>query len=263
MLTTFTIQQTKIFAVIFICILMLSPLAYSAASLNPAQAQSLFGAATTSSQGQINDLSLTATLTPSALGSNHFKLDIWRQTDQGYEWVAGAPKAGCLDCSGPSRKLNPTRIWFADNALHVEYQGGGAGFGFWAWRSSWGWDAALRSLRPLATQRIGADKDGNARHALINFIDGSRSERLKTDSGIKVSKCSAYISKTPGFSDLSLGSLFDGSLEPECLAGTILGDPLANSPPPIAGGLENIMRPSKTAPIAAPVINPAVSNNVK
>lgn len=236
--------------------LMLASLS-SAAALNAAQAQSLFGSATTSSQGQIDELALTATLTPSSPGSTQFKLDIWRKTDQGYEWVASAPKAGCLDCSGPSRKLNPTRIWFADNALHIEYQGGGAGFGFWAWRSSWGWDAALGSLRPLATQRIGADQDGNARHALVNFIDGSRAERFKTDSGIKVSKCSASISKMPAFSELSLGSLFDGALEPECLAGTILGDPLANAPNPNGGALENLMRSSKTVPVAAPGAKPA------
>lgn len=214
-------------------------------SLTPEQAKAHFALAALNSEGFMGDLAIKAVLMPNSDPASQ-SLELWRKTAQGFTLLALAPKAGCADCSGPTHKNNPTRVWFSDNALHVEYQGGGSGLGFWAWRSSWGWDASLSQIRSIATQRIGADQEGSARHAMVNFIEGSRYERLRVDGSVKTSACTASIALPPRFAELSLGALFDGALEPDCLHGTVTGDPLANSPTPSGGALDNLMRSSKT-----------------
>jgi hypothetical protein len=208
-----------------------------------AQASNAFDKATMSEAGKIGELNIQAIVVPNT-PANTSRIEIWKKTDTSYELLAVAPKAGCTECSGPTGKPNPTKIWISDGTLHVEYQGGGAGFGFWAWRSSWGWDPALAKLRPVATQRIGADGDGNARHAMVNFISGARSERLKLDSSLKTASCTAEIPKTPSFSELSLSALFDGTLEPSCMRNSNQGDPVARSATPSTEALSNMLKAS-------------------
>lgn len=226
-------------------------------AMSEAQAKVYFEQALASSSGSLSGAEEVAALVSNPGKTGTSRLELWRKGPQGYDLVASAPKAGCQDCSGPTRKSNPTKVWIEAGSMHVEYQGGGGGVGYWAWRSSWGWDPALGQLRALATQRIGADESGEARHSAVNFVEGSRTQRLRQGGEVVSSSCRAAIGKTPAFSELSLPALFDGTLEPNCLAGTDSGDPLAARPAPGSGALDNLMRASKTPAAAASASKPS------
>lgn len=221
---------------------------WAAPSMPEAQAKAYFAGARLVSQGAMDGSPATAVLMPNA-DSDSARLELWRRTDNGFELTASAPKAGCLDCSGPSHKPNPSSLSIASGVLEVEYQGGGAGAGFWAWRSSWSWDPTLSALRALSTQRIGSDAKGSAHHAIVNFVAGTRVARLVDDDGsIKSTSCRAAVARSPSIAQLSLPALFDGSLEPSCQSGTETGDPLAASPTPGSNALDNMMRASAPKP---------------
>lgn len=231
------------------CLLAASaPFSFGAQSLTDAQARTYFSTATTSSAGSVDGQEMFGAALPNAPKLGGARIELWRKQPGGYELVASAPKGGCDDCSGPTHKPNPTRVWIERGALHVEYQGGGSGVGFWAWRSSWGWDQSLMRIRPMATQRIGADEDGLARHTLVSFVDGARTQRLRQGEQVVSSVCRAAIARTPSFEQLSLAALFDGTLEPDCLAGSDSGDPLATRPAPGAGALDHLLRASTLNP---------------
>jgi hypothetical protein len=190
-------------------------------------------------KGTFAGVPAVAQLRPNADGS--LALEIWSDAGDFRQLIARAPKAGCMACSGPDQKPNPASLEFVDGTLHVGYEGGGAGLGRWAWRSSWGWDRSTRSARPVATQRLGSDAEGAPIHALVDFISGERRER--SASAPAPVACRAALVKTPAFQDLALKGLFDGSLEPGCLRGAESGKPLA-APPPQGGALDNLMRAS-------------------
>lgn len=216
------------------------------APLNEAQARAYFAQATISTSGSLDGQPEFVVLIPNP-GKATLRLEVWRKTPAGYELVASAPKAGCEDCSGPTRKNNPTRLTIDNGALHVEYQGG-SGLGYWAWRSSWSWDPVMGALRVLATQRIGADEQGDARHSVVNFVAGTRAQQLKSVGPTKQTECRAAITRQPVFADLSLSALFDGTLEPDCQSGTDVGDALAATPAPGVGALGHMMRASPSKP---------------
>jgi hypothetical protein len=217
----------------------------AAQSMTEPQAKAYFSSASLMAQGSLDGLKEVAVVMPNPNpNANTSRIEVWRLVDKGYELIASAPKAGCQDCSGPTHKPNPSRIGMANGSLEVEYQGGGSGLGFWAWRSSWSWDPTLGSLRALATQRIGSDEQGDARHALVNFVDGSRAQRLMDGPSVKATVCRAAITRAPTFAMLSLPALFDGTMEPECQSGTESGDPLAASPSLGSSALDNMMRSS-------------------
>lgn len=236
-----------LFAFVFLVLasLFASAPGWCAQSMSEAQAQPYFSNARLSARGSMDGSPLTAVLMPNPSASTS-RLEVWRKTDKGFELIASAPKAGCLDCSGPNHKPNPSGLAITAGVLEVEYQGGGTGVGFWAWRSSWSWDPTLSALRALSTQRIGSDELGEARHAMVNFVAGTRLSRVVDEAAMKSTSCRAAINRTPSFSQLSLPALFDGSLEPECQSGTELGDPLAASPTPGSGALDNMMRASSS-----------------
>ena len=216
--------------------------AAAAATMNANQAAAYIATARITSEGAWEGKNALVAVVPGP--KNSWKLEVWGKAGDGYTLLASAPSAGCMDCSGPSRKPNPSKAWFSDGTLNVEYQGGGSGAGFWAWRSTWGTDPVMGGARALATQRIGADGHSDTRHALVNFVDGTRMERTMLDGSIKTLACRAAIAKLPAFSDLSLSALFDGTLEPECLSGTETGDPLGSAPALGSGNLDLMRRSS-------------------
>lgn len=232
------------FFLVALSLAALAPACLGAQNLTEVQARLYFASATTSSAGAVDGHEMVAAALPNPSKPGGSRVELWRRRAGGYERLASAPKGGCDDCSGPTHKPNPTRVWIERDALHVEYKGGGSGVGFWAWRSSWGWDEALGRLRPLATQRIGADEEGSARHTLVSFVDGTRTQRLRQGDQVVSSSCRAAIARTPSFDQLSLAALFDGALEPDCLAGTDSGNPLAARPAPGSGALDNMLRSS-------------------
>ena len=217
--------------------------AQAATNMTLTQGESYWTKARIKAEGSWEGIKAVAVIVPG--GKTGGKLEVWGKKDEGYTLLATAPNAGCLDCSGPSHKPNPTKVWFSDGSLNVEYQGGGSGAGFWAWRSTWGTDPAFGGARAIATQRIGADAQSDTRHVMVNFIEGSRNERTLQDGNLRVKSCRASMTKLPTFEELSLSSLFDGTLEPECLSGTEKGDALAGAPS-LGSGQLDLMRKSPT-----------------
>lgn len=213
-------------------------------SMDSSQAKAYFAKASTTAEGLFGGKPSVAVLFPNA-ESTSSRLEIWSRSGDGYQRLALAPKAGCSQCSGPSAKPNPVKMDFVDDSLNVEYQGGGSGLGFWAWRSTWGWDPLLSTTRAVATQRLGSDDHGFPRHSMVSFISGERFARKSSPQGISASHCRADIGKPPSFSALSLDAFFDGALDPRCQSGSELDDALDDGE--AGGSLDNLMRPSAPA----------------
>lgn len=199
--------------------------------MNAHDAKAYFSKASAMAEGYFGGKPSVAALIPSE-GSAASRLEVWSRSGEAYELVASAPKAGCLDCSGPSGRPNPDKFFFANDSLEIEYRAEGSGLGSWSWRSTWGWDPTLLSARAIATQKLGSSDSGQPRHSLVSFISGSRMERKIIAGASSASDCRADIAKTPIFAELDLRAFFDGRLDPPCESGGELdeavGDGLAH-----------------------------------
>lgn len=218
-----------------------SPARSSPAFMDYYQAKTYFSASSAKAEGSFGGRHSIAVLLPNS-GSTSSRLEIWSRFGEGYQRIAVAPKAGCAQCSGPLAKPNPAKLSFAHDALNVEYQGGGSGLGFWAWRSTWAWDSLLSTTRAIATQRLGSDDNSFPRHTIVSFISGARTARKSSPKGILTSRCRADIAKPPSFAELSLDAFFDGQLDPRCQSGAESDDALDDGDG--GGSLDNLMRQS-------------------
>lgn len=168
------------------------------------------------------------------------RLEVWGWRNGSFEKLAVAPKAGCFDCAGSSLRNEwmPSSINIQNGELIADYHGG-SGQEKWSWRTQWVWDFILNAPRARAIQRLGTTPDNQQRFVMADFISGEQVQKMSSSTADL--KCRIPSFSAPDFEELSLKSLFQGQLEPGCIAGSQKGNALAAVPRIQAAFAEDIL----------------------